>query len=350
MGGSASEKGAVFAPDWRRYADPSTESPVYQLTDSASACSLPAYYNRAVSRNSASLLFQSDRSGSPQAYLMDLKSGKTRQLTETEDLDGYSLTLLPGDRSICYFAGRRLCVASLATLAERTAHTVPEGRERGAGLSVTPDGTRALFVEREGGLYRLRIAPLGRGEARTVAEAPYAIADPIARPQREQVLYRQGDSALWLARSDGSRNHSLRLVPGRIGPANWSPGGETVLYLNFPTDRTQLNAVREYTPDTDSEKLVAKTSQYAHFGFNRDTSVFVGASRNAASPTVLIMLRVNGRELTLCEHRARRPEMVAPIFSPDAQRVYFQSDRDGKSAIYCVQVEKLVEKILDDRS
>jgi oligogalacturonide lyase len=32
------------------------------------------------------------------------------------------------------------------------------------------------------------------------------------------------------------------------------------------------------------------------------------------------------------------------MFSPDSQRVYFQSDRDGKRAIYCMHVEKLVEK------
>jgi oligogalacturonide lyase len=116
------------------------------------------------------------------------------------------------------------------------------------------------------------------------------------------------------------------------------------MYLNIPEDRTQLNAIREYTPDTDNDKLVSKTSQFAHFGFNRDTSVFVGASRNAASPVVLILLRVTHRELTLCEHKASHPETVAPVFAPDSQRIYFQSDRDGKPAIYCVHAEKLVEK------
>jgi len=347
MAGAGGAKGAVFPSAWRRYTDASTELAVYQLTDPAGAAALPAYYNRAVSRNSASLLFRSDRSGSPQAFLMDLRSGGTRQLTQTEDLDGDSLTLLPGDRSFCFFAGRRLCVTGLASLSERTVYSIPEGCERGAGLSVTPDGLHALFIEREGGLHRLRLAPLAHGEARSVLEAPNAMADPIARPQREEVLYRQGDAALWLAKADGSGNSKLRLAPGRIGPANWSPSGETVLYLSFPEDRTQLNAIREYAPDTDSDKLVAKTSQYAHFGFNRDTSVFVGASRNAASPTVLIMLRVNGRELTICEHKASRPEMVAPIFSPDAQHIYFQSDRGGKSAIYSARVERLVEKIQD---
>ncbi|MEI9975049.1 MAG: hypothetical protein WDO73_25165 [Ignavibacteriota bacterium] len=39
------------------------------------------------------------------------------------------------------------------------------------------------------------------------------------------------------------------------------------------------------------------------------------------------MLRNTKRELTLCEHKASHPEMAAPRFSPDTQRLYFQSDR-----------------------
>ena len=73
--------------------------------------------------------------------------------------------------------------------------------------------------------------------------------------------------------------------------------------------------------------------------------MFVGASRNLASPDVLIMLRLNGRELTLCEHKASHPETVSPTFAPDAQRIYFQSDREGKPALYGLHVERLVEKI-----
>ena len=46
-----------------RYADPTTEWDVYRLTDPAHSDTLPAYYNRAITRNSASLLFASDRTG-----------------------------------------------------------------------------------------------------------------------------------------------------------------------------------------------------------------------------------------------------------------------------------------------
>jgi len=71
--------------------------------------------------------------------------------------------------------------------------------------------------------------------------------------------------------------------------------------------------------------------------------VFVGASANVASPHLLLLLRTSGRELTLCEHAAADPATVQPRFSADSRRVHFQSDRDGKPAIYTMRVEGLVE-------
>ena len=108
---------------------------------------------------------------------------------------------------------------------------------------------------------------------------------------RAQILYRQGDEALWMVNSDGTQNRQLKLAPGGIGTPNWSPDGKTILYLNFPEDRTQLNNIREFTPDTGTDKLVGKTSQFASFGANRDASVFVGASRNASPDVLLIAAR-----------------------------------------------------------
>jgi oligogalacturonide lyase len=339
-----SRKGAEFPAESRRYADPATEIEVFRLTDPEYSSTLPAYYNRALTRNSGAMLFCSDRGGSPQAFRMDLKTAQMRQLTDAEALDGSSLTLTPDNRSFCYFAGRALWISNLTTLRERKLYEVPEGWERCPGMSVGPDGTHAVFGERKGETSRLRLVSLAQPTASTVMQAPFAISDPIFRPMRAQILYRKGDESLWLVNSDGQQNRPLRLAPGRVGPANWANDGRTLLYLNFPDDPSQLNAIREHTPDGSVDKLVAKTSQFAHFGFNRDSSVFVGASRNTASPTILLLLRVTRRELTICEHKTSHPADAAPRFSPDSQRVYFQSDRHGKPAIYDVHVEKLVEK------
>lgn len=338
-------KGAQFASDWRRYADPATELTVYRLTDPAFSSTMPAHYNRAIPQRGGVMLFCCDRNGSPQAFRMDLKAGQTVQLTDVEGLDGRSLSLMPDGRSASFFAGRTLHIATFASHRDRVVYTVPDGWERGPGASATGDGAAALFVECQSGNSRLRSVPFLRSAPRTVVQAQFEISHPIARPYRAQILYRKADRELWLVNSDGQQNRKLKLADGRIGPANWSADGRLILYLRFPDDPKLLAEIREHSPDTNTDKLVAKTSQFAHFGYNRDTSVFVGASRNAASPTVLLLLRVTRREFTLCEHKATSPDMVAPMFSPDAQRIYFESDRHGKPALYAMNVDKLVEKI-----
>jgi oligogalacturonide lyase len=343
---AASVKGAGFPSEVQRYPDPLTENDVIRLTNPEHSSILTAYYNRGIARNSGWMLFCCDRSGSPQAFRLDLKNGDTKQLTETDGLDGQTLTLTPDNRSFCYFAGRSLYITAVAGLRERELYKIPEGWERGAGLTVGPDGTHATFIETKADASRLRMVTLVQGIARTVIEAPFAMSHPIPRPMRAQIMYRQGADTLWLVNSDGAQNRKLKTAPGGVGSPNWSTDGRTLLYLNLPEDRKVLNNLREMAPDANTDKLVAKTSQFACFGANRDASVFVGASRNA-SPAVLLLLRVTQRERTLCEHKASDPQTVAPEFSPDSQHIYFQSDRHGKPAIYSMRVDKLVEKTDD---
>jgi oligogalacturonide lyase len=181
------------------------------------------------------------------------------------------------------------------------------------------------------------------GSATTLAEADEPIIDPVPRPRRAAALYRRA-GALWLANFDAKQNYRLRTAEGQCGGANWSPDGRGVLYLNIPSDSHKLRNIREFTPDTNEDKAVADTTQFAAFERNSDASVFVGASGSKASPYVLLLARAVKREFTLCEHRASDPAMVSPVFSPNSQQVFFTSDRDGHPAIYSMQVEKLVEK------
>jgi oligogalacturonide lyase len=104
-----------------------------------------------------------------------------------------------------------------------------------------------------------------------------------------------------------------------------------------------LSDIREVPLDSLVESEVARTSQFADFNCNDDASVFLGASRSKAQPNVILLLRSPGRELTLCEHRAHEPRAVTPVFSPDNRRIFFQSDRDGKTALYSMNVEAIVE-------
>jgi len=336
------EKGEPLPSEIKRYKDAATEFDVYRLTDPAHASRLAAYYGRALPRNGSFLIYTSDRSGSMQAYRMDLKNGQSRILTEASDLVSDSLTLSGDERNICYLAGRSLSIVNLGSLRAREVYRIADEYEPGHGLSVSEDGLYASLIEQKPGGSRLRLITMRTGTATTLAEVSDPISDPLPRPKRAGMLYRRGPDELWLVNFDGAQNRKLRLAAGGLGSPVWSADGRTILYLNFPATPKQLNNIRECTPDTNEDKPIANTSQFVALNRNGDSSVFIGASGSKASPYVLLLVRSVKRELTLCEHRASDPRMVAPIFSPNSQRVFFQSDRDGKMAIYAITVDRLV--------
>jgi oligogalacturonide lyase len=331
-------KGRIFPSEIVKYSDPATELDVYRLTSPSVSSYLPASYQKAVARHSVFLLYASDRTGSLQPFRLDLKTGESSQLSETTALDPTTITLLPGERNCVYFDGP---ILHQSLTLQREIYRVPEGWERTQGFAVTDDGTHAIFAEKKGSRSRLIRVSMAKAPPATIFETEGDISLPLPRPKRAQVLYRK-DSALWLVNLDGQQNR--RLKTESCGPALWTPSGRTIVYLHIPDNPAELNSLRELTPDENTDRLLAKTSQFVSFGENGDASVFVGASRNKASQTILLLLRIARREFTLCEHKASDAAAVQPIFSPDSQSIFFQSDRDGKPAIYRVKVEKLVEE------
>jgi oligogalacturonide lyase len=319
-----------------RYADPATEFPVFRLTDPEHASLLPAYYNRAISRHNGFLLYASDVSGRFEAYRLDLKTGISRQLTEAAKLDPQSVVLFADDRGFGYIDEGRLVIETFSGL-----RTKPIALEKVRAANFSDDALYASVVQFDGSKYRLSLVQTTTGARTTLAESDEEIAAPLPRPRRASVAYQRG-GGLWLANYDGQQNYRLKIAEGGIGPAQWSPDGRSLVYLNYPSEPHRLNNLREFTPDTNEDKRVADTSQFVRFERNSDGTVFVGASGSKASPFVLLMVRSVRREFTICEHRASDPALVSPRFSSNSQRVYFGSDRHGKPAIYSMAVEKFV--------
>jgi oligogalacturonide lyase len=340
---AASEKGRVFPSETRRYLDPTTEFVVFRFTDPAHASFLPGPANHCVSGRGNFLLYASDRTGSAQAYRMDLKSGQSWLITEAEALEPSSLVLFPDERHIAYFDGRALFRVSLRNYKSRRLYEIPPGFERGEDLAIASDGRRAVFVEVAGTRSRLRLNELRSGRTETVLEWDGVLRRPLLRPKSDWILFRAPDEALWVVDVRGRNRRRLALAEGKAGPALFSRDGDTLLYLNYPADPKQLHTLREYALESGQDTLIAKTTQFVAFAANRNASVFVGASGAKATPYVLLLLRVTGRELTLCEHKAARPDRIRLTFSPDSRWVFFESDRDGKPAIYGLQLSEFVE-------
>ncbi len=333
--------------DRKRYADPATEFEVLRLTDPGYTSILPVSRNRPVSRGGDALLYASDRDGTLQALRMDLKSGESAVLTSAKSMQPWSLTMLPGERALCYFDGGALTLMNLSNRKTHVVYEVPAGQEC-VSLSVSEDGMHAFLVEAKGVGSRLRLIPLMRGAATTVVESDGRLLDPRPRPKRAGILYRRDDATLWLVNYDGQQNRKLRVGAGRVVRALWSPDGRTVLYLSIQEEPKRIHAIRECTPDTNADSLVALTTQFADFERNPDASVFVGVCGSLAQPHILLLVRQVKREFTLCEHKSSDARAVAAQFSSNSQRIFFQSDRHGKPAIYSMAIEKLVEQTMSE--
>ncbi|MCW5983440.1 MAG: PD40 domain-containing protein [Bryobacteraceae bacterium] len=340
---AAPPKNSVFPSEVVRYADPSTEFIVHRFTDPANSCRLPEYYCRFVSRNRSFLVYASDRTGAQQIFQMDLKTGQNRLLTEAARLDPASVTLFPDERSVAYFDGSSLNRLWLNNRRVRRLYDVANGFEHAGAFALSADGRRAVLVEKSGDRSRLRLINVAAASAVTVYESNGLLRNPLPRPNGATILFQGSDDAWWLIDFDGRNNRRLETAPGRCVQALWSPDGRTILYLNVPSVPRELHTLREFTLAENRDRLVARTTQFVRFSQNRNASVFVCASGAKASPYIMLLLRV-GRELTLCEHRASDPSRITAAFSPDSRWIFFESDRDGKPAIYGMPVTQLVEQ------
>jgi|HigsolmetaAR202D_1030399.scaffolds.fasta_scaffold13011_2 Periplasmic component of the Tol biopolymer transport system len=338
-------KGRILPPDRVRYTDPATEFTLVRLTNPGYASYLPPTTNACISRRGDFLIFASERDGSLQAFRMEHKSGEWRQLTEASNLDRTSLLLAPDQRSVYFADGANVIALRLPGFRERVVYRTPPDWTRTPGLAMTVDGLYLLQSECSGSKSRLRLISTARSSATTLVETEGEIESILPRPGRAAVSYRRrGDDSLWLVDFGGKQNYRLQLNPGKVLAATWARDGRSLFYLQAPAEPGKLITLREFNPDTRSDALIGPTSQFVSFSRNADASVFVGACGSKASPHVLLFLRSNKREFTLCEHRASDPSQVMPVFDPSSERVYFQSDRDGKPAIYAIDVDRLVEK------
>lgn len=284
---------------------------------------------------------------------MDLKSGESKLLSEADKLDTASIVLSPDERFFYYVDGDKIRQGTTSGTRERDVYQSSEGMAVGMGL-LTEDGLYGYTVEGGGRkvVQILLASANGKSGGRVVlAESPEAVTRVLPRPRRASVAYHRSGEGWFLVTLDRRDNRKMRLAEGATGAGQWSPDGKLFLYLTRPVNGEGGYHLREFETDANTDKLVGRTSHFVEFARNGDASVFAGASGSKGSPLLLLLLRVGKREFPLCEHRAADPARTPPIFSPNSQRLLFQSEigfqADGTAAkptIGMMVVDKLVEK------
>jgi oligogalacturonide lyase len=323
--------------DFFPYADPSTETTVVRLTNPGFTSLIPPSQNRHVSSESRFLVYSSDKSGVMSPFHLDLRTAVARQLAVGEGYVPSSLSIDWQEKRALFLMAKRLMRVSVDKLKVEAMADEIDGFHINAP-------SNEIVVLRQGRLQRLGVN----------AAAPLAdqVADRgLVSPNGAWCCYlrREGsrdgieEQSLWAVAMSGT-GKPVRLVAGPISNPCWNPDSQTVLFLRQTMNGDALIAeLKEAALDGSGDRQVLRSNQFAAFSPNGDGSVLVGASRSRAQPHVIITLRSSRRDMTLCEHRATHPEAVQPVFSPNSRRVYFQSDRDGRPALYAVNVESLVE-------
>jgi Tol biopolymer transport system component len=326
--------------DFFRFVDPTTETFVVRLTSLKNSNFLPAPANRFVSVKERYLLFSSDRNGPLSPFQVDLRAGTVRQLATAANLSPDSLCLDPKERWLYFLDGGSL---KRVEMGKKESKKLPETvTDDVTSFSIAQSG--AVFLIRSSGILQC----LDNGETTLATAASQAQQTCVAQPRGPGCLFAREvfsvGRELWYASGIPGAGKPILVAKGGVSNPCWSPDGQSVLFLrDVVTPTATLAEIHQAGLDGASERCVAPTSQFASFSLNFDGSVFVGASRSKAQPNVVLLLRSAKREMTLCQHSSSRPAAVSPVFSPDARRVYFQSDGEGKPAIYSVNVELLVE-------
>jgi Tol biopolymer transport system component len=322
------------AGEFLRFTDPTTETVVVRLTSPGSTSVLPAVSNRFVSSKRRFLIFSSDRTGRLTPFQLDLRTGRPRQLAQTTDLKPHSLCMDEKERLLYLIDQGALKEITLTNLKTRTLADQVSAFSAG-----TPSS--GFIVVKQGHLQQLGSA------VSTLADNVASSIGPLIRPGGKGCLFARDlpseEREFWYVDLGGVASKPILIAQGRVSNPIWSPDGRVLFLLREVQADVLVSEIHEVEPDTGAEQRVATTSQYAAFAPNGDASVFVGASRSKAQPNIVLLLRAVKREFTLCEHRASHPASVSPAFSPDSRRIYFQSDQQGKSALYAVNVELLVE-------
>jgi oligogalacturonide lyase len=324
-------RGQETAGEAKKFIDPATEFEVLRILAPGRAAWLPYPENRAFSRKGDLLVLASDRDGTPQLYRHHFKQNKLKALTGAAKLNVDSFTLTAADKTLLYFDGAKLMAGSLNGGREREVFATPSELGPKLRLAASEDGAIVVIAG-------LRQAMWVSGKkVSEIVRTDHDLSCLAVRPRRMAISFIAGGRLRCIG-LDGKNEIVLKMAAGEVLDAQWSADGTTLLYL---VRNGGLPELRELNTEEGTDTFVARTSQFAQFQRNGDASVFLGTSASKASPYLVLLLRSPARELPVCEHRSSDARAV---FSPNSARLAFQSDRDGKMAVFAMSVEKLVEE------
>lgn len=371
--------GTTYPSEIREYPDPTTGARMRRLT-SAESHSHHLYFTASSYTAEGHIVFGSERTGTPQLFLMEMPGGRIMQLTGEENLRP-QLSCIHATRPLAYYTTEReLKQVNLETFATEVLYTAPEGF-RLTLPSITADGSRLAIAYSQLSSYSTERGVIYSTMAEHYYQRPVSCVVTIetdnASPRviwgernwishvcispldRDCVVFcHEGGSwvkqRMWVVNASATHQEAQPLMIQRPGDVAYheyftrqgelgvqlrgTSGGGTDFYHCFM--RPDGTWLRQY-------KLPGLCS--GHIQSNSDNTLRI-ADRAHRTPDdregeqMMGLYRFDGgydRVTWLCERGGDFSLQIAhghPIFSPDDHEVLFTSNKGGLCQIYTCEV------------
>ena len=203
-------KASVHPSELREFQDDQTGAHIYQLTNDTSINHNLYFLTSSFTPDQEHLIFTSYRSGKPNFFKLGFPNGDIVQLTDAEDIHGYSGVISKNGTELFYTQADSIKAIHLGTFEERVLAEFPGG---GLGeCSVSADERFIVTAMKRDDKSHITVTATDGSGGEVIHTSPdQTIIHPQFHPRHPDLIAYSGDPAprMWTIKRDGTENRSL---------------------------------------------------------------------------------------------------------------------------------------------
>ncbi len=203
-------KATVHPSELREFTDSETGARSYQLTNDTSINHNLYFLTSSFTPDQTAVIFTSYRSGKPNFFQVAFPDGDIVQLTDADDIHGYSAVIAKDGTQLFYTQGPTIKAIELDTLAERTLATFPSSSL--GECSVSADERFIVTAMKRDDKSHITVTATDGSGGEVIYTSPtQTIIHPQFHPKHADLIAYSGDPAprMWTIRRDGTENRML---------------------------------------------------------------------------------------------------------------------------------------------
>jgi len=282
-------------------------------TDTATPTDTPSPSSMPVARLQPGIVFQSNRDGDFEIFVMDLDGSNQIQLTDNQVDDNYPVVTLDGSKILfeTYRDGNwEIYTMNIDGSDQRRLTNMPQSKERLPTWS--PDGNQIAYLSNQNGEYEIYIMNADGSNPYQVTFTDFPEGH-VSWSANNRLVYNAdpGSGSSWEIYTIGTNGQNQQqLTSNSVSDwsPEWSPDGRTILYLSIVGDNDP--AIFIMNADGTDQRLLYNSPQYewgADWSVDGTRIIF---TKDEDDFNNLYIMDADGRNLQFLTNRAAYPSWV----------------------------------------